>query len=304
MKNSCWLLYEDTDYAKNRDFASFFIEEAEKRGLSVRLVLLSQLLLGLHENGRPFAQLSGEDVHPQFVFSRQRDGFISRHLETMGAQILNGSTVCELCNDKRKTLSFLHGLPMKESVFSPPLCTPPPKTTYPVVIKPACSHGGDRVSLVYNQTQWKSSVASIAPEPMLQQQPALDIGKDLRIYVVFNRIVAGVMRTAHNGFLSNFSRGGKAVLHTITSEEASLAQKVIQRFQDAKAPLCFAGIDMLYNDGIPLINEVEDVVGSRMLYQVSDMNIVGLFLDEVVRRFFPFHSKINMHNDSRPSNMI
>ena len=42
-----------------------------------------------------------------------------------------------------------------------------------------------------------------------------------------------------------------------------------------------AGVDMLYDHGHPVIGEIEDVVGSRMLYQTSDIDIVALYLDEI-----------------------
>ena len=44
------------------------------------------------------------------------------------------------------------------------------------------------------------------------------------------------------------------------------------------------GVDLLYEDYGPVVGEVEDVVGSRMLYRVSDLDVVGLYLDEIRRR--------------------
>ena len=58
-----------------------------------------------------------------------------------------------------------------------------------------------------------------------------------------------------------------------------LAQAVIDRFSSAGAPLTLAGVDLMNDRGRPVVNEVEDVVGSRMLYQTSDIDIVSLFLD-------------------------
>ena len=47
-----------------------------------------------------------------------------------------------------------------------------------------------------------------------------------------------------------------------------------------------AGIDFLIGDNGELIfNEVEDVVGARMLYQcVPDINLVGKYLDYILSR--------------------
>ena len=109
-------------------------------------------------------------------------------------------------------------------------------------------------------------------------------GRDLRVYVLFGQIVAGVMRTAQSGVVSNYKRGGNVELHALTREERQLVEEVIARFNAAGAPLCFAGVDLLYEDYGPVIGEVEDVVGSRMLYRVSDLDIVGLYLDEIRQR--------------------
>ncbi|MCL1854254.1 MAG: ATP-grasp domain-containing protein [Clostridia bacterium] len=203
----------------------------------------------------------------------------------MDIPVFNSASVCEICNDKRRTRQFLSGLPMLKSEYllSGGVLTPPRLSAYPLVIKPAQGHGGDRVSLVHDEDQWREAVGAIFPQPVIQQQLAAGAGRDLRVYVVFGEIVAGVMRRAQDGFLCNYKKGGHAALHNLSAPERSLAMEVIARFQANNAPLSFAGIDFLYHHGGPVISEVEDVVGSRMLYQVSDINIAGLFLDGIQR---------------------
>jgi gamma-F420-2:alpha-L-glutamate ligase len=45
------------------------------------------------------------------------------------------------------------------------------------------------------------------------------------------------------------------------------------------------GIDFLIGDkGELIFNEIEDVVGARMLYQCTDINLVGLYLDYIQTR--------------------
>jgi len=95
------------------------------------------------------------------------------------------------------------------------------------------------------------------------------------------KILAGVMRTARSGVVSNFKQGGHVALHELTEAERSLAQTVIDRFEAAGAPLHMAGVDLLYDHGQPVIGEVEDVVGSRMLYNTSDIDIVALYLEHI-----------------------
>ena len=274
-----WLLYDDPDYALNTGFAQLMRERGRERGLDVRPVCLSEIKLGMDAQGQAVCWRDGKAQRPQAVFSRQRDALVSRHFEAMGVPVFNNARVCRLCNDKRLTLQFLHGLPMPRTVFIHPYSPPP--SAFPVVVKPATSHGGDRVTLVRNAWEWRAAIDAIAPLPALEQELAGCPGRDLRVYVVHGRLVAGVMRTAREGIVSNFKRGGQVALHALTQEERALAQAVVERFAKAGAPLTLAGVDLLYGADGPMVGEVEDVVGSRMLYQTSDIDIVSLFLDGV-----------------------
>lgn len=275
-----WLLYDDPDFEVNRGFAEMMRERGEARGLSIAPVLMSELRLGMDASGGAYCLRGGEKARPRAVLSRQRDSLVSRHFEAMGVPVFNNSRVCRICNDKRITHQFLHGLPMPQTVFLPAnAMEPPPGTRFPVILKPACSHGGDRVLLVTNAAEWRDAASQIRPEPMLQQAVVSEAGRDLRVYVVHGQILAGVMRTASQGVVSNFKRGGQVALHELTREERELAQAVIRRFDAAGAPLRMAGVDLLYDHGQPVVGEVEDVVGSRMLYKTSDIDIVSLFLN-------------------------
>lgn len=279
-----WLLYDDADFSINRGFAQMMQERGEGLNLRVDPVVLSELTLGMDSFGSPTCLRNGVPARPHAVLSRQREALVSRHFESMGIPVFNNSRVCAICNDKRITHQFLQGLPMLETVFlSPTQAAPPMGTVYPVVLKPACSHGGDRILLVHNDKEWRQAAARILPEPAIQQAVASHAGRDLRVYVLHGQILAGVMRTAPSGIVSNFKQGGHVEFHELTPEERELAQAVIRRFAEAGAPLHMAGVDFLYDHGHPVVSEVEDVVGSRMLYQTSAIDIVQLYLQEIAR---------------------
>ena len=278
-----WLLYDDPDLAVNQDFAAFVTEQARERGMAIETVRRSELTFGIRENGS-FVRRGASDALPDFVISRQRDALLSRQFERLGVPVFNNARACELCNDKRLTHQLLAGeVAMLPTEYVDPRYASAPRT-YPAVVKPACSHGGDRVTLVRDERQWREAVASIAPAPMLTQRVASEAGKDLRVYVLFGEIIAGVLRTAQEGIVSNYKRGGDVTLHPLTADERALTRRVIDVFSRTQAPLCFAGVDMLYHQGKPVLGEVEDVVGSRMLYKVGGPNIVGLYLDGVASR--------------------
>jgi gamma-F420-2:alpha-L-glutamate ligase len=267
-----WLVYDRRDYEINTVFTAHMRQAGEALDVALRVVLTEDFEEAIQSP-------------PDFAVSRQRNPKLSVRLESLGVPVFNSSKVCEICNDKRNTHRFLDGLPLMKTRFLEPYeAYAPAAGDFPIVVKPAFGHGGDHVTLVENQTQLASALNSIYPLPALAQELASEAGRDLRVYVLFGQILAGVMRTAKHGIVSNFKQGGSVALHAVSAEERSLAERVIKRFEDAGAPLCFAGIDLIYHRGQPVVNEVEDVVGSRMLYQVGGPDCIALYIRGIAVR--------------------
>lgn len=104
--------------------------------------------------------------------------------------------------------------------------------------------------------------------------------QDLRVYVIGKEIVAAVLRTAKEGFRSNFSLGGEVRLYELSEEEKKIVALITGQFEFG-----LVGIDFIIGDeGELIFNEIEDVVGSRMLYQCSDINIVELYLKYIIKQ--------------------
>lgn len=287
-QKTCWLLYDEPDLAVNRDYARLMQNTGLRHGLAVEAVTLQELTLGMNAAGQPTLLRSGASARPDAALSRMRYDWVSEHLERMGIPVFNNSKVCRICNDKRRTHLFLQGLPMAETVFLDNACgIGGMPAGYPRVLKPADGHGGESVQVVKDKDEWRSVFTrqpSYTSRPALHQAVVAHPGQDLRVYVLFGKILAGVMRTAKAGVVSNFKLGGSVALHALTEAEKQLAQAVIQRFEEAGAPLHMAGVDLLYGESGPVISEVEDVVGSRMLYQVSDIDLVDEYLQGIAQR--------------------
>ena len=49
------------------------------------------------------------------------------------------------------------------------------------------------------------------------------------------------------------------------------------------------GIDFVFHRGKMVFNEIEDVVGARMLYSKTDINIVSLYLDFILSLIHIFY---------------
>ena len=93
-------------------------------------------------------------------------------------------------------------------------------------------------------------------------------------------ILACDCRTATSGFKSNFSLGGSVELYELSGKERQLVEKIISQFSFG-----LVGIDFLIDEnGEFLFYEIEDVVGARMLYQLTDINLVGKYLEFIIER--------------------
>lgn len=269
-----WLLYDERDYEQNRMFAAHMQTSGEPLGVALQVVLTGNINRAL-------------STAPDFVISRQRNPRLSERMESLAIPVFNNARVCEICNEKRNTCRFLQGLPLMKTTFlEPGEPLMPNPGDFPLVVKPAFGHGGDRVSLVRDRAELQRALSAITPGPALLQEVATEAGHDLRIYVLFGQIAAAVMRTAHSGIVSNYKRGGSVALHQVTPEERSLAETVIKRFADSGAPLSFAGIDLIYHHGRPVVNEIEDVVGSRMLYRAGGPDIIAMYIREIANRLW------------------
>lgn len=269
------LLYTPEDAERNRWFITQLCQYAESEGLSLRLCLVPG------GDPRPvFVQ------QPDFIINRSRFGTYSTYARDHGIRSFNSAAVTAITNDKFLTYTFFHethGVPMaKTRQIS--RYKPLPVLTYPLVAKPADGHGGEGVALVRNEAelmQYRADFEAAHPEPaypFLVQEP-VEFGWDVRIYVLFGEIYAAVLRTSETDIRSNFSLGGHAEVIEPDADMRALVQQVL-----AVMPLDFAGVDFLRrHDGSYLLGEIEDAVGCRMLYQLTDKDPARDFIAGIAR---------------------
>jgi len=264
---NAWLVYEKAGAERNARFIEFHITEGKKRGIDFELVLC--------DGGLP-------EGNPAFAIVRAMRPDISRELEARGIPTFNSSNVSEICNNKARTYEYLHmhGIPVIPWISAKSEDAPPEITGYPVVIKPCCGHGGENVTLIHNDDEYATAREKISPDEYVIQPLATELGRDMRVYVIGNEPIAAVQRIANGDFRSNFSLGGKVEASTLTDAERELIDKVLSVFDFG---LC--GIDIMYHEGKPVINEIEDVVGCRMLYKTHpDIDVVPLYLDYILKK--------------------
>ncbi|MBQ9594137.1 MAG: ATP-grasp domain-containing protein [Lachnospiraceae bacterium] len=277
-----WIIYEEAAAAYNRRYLSFYEEECEKRGIDLRLVLTKDLDFGAEGSGL-YLRVCGETAAlPDFAICRVIHPLLTAHLEAMGVPVFNNSRVASVCNDKAKTYQTVAaaGIPVVTSRFvkREEAERVLRETAYPCVIKTVAGHGGAEVFLLDEFPSEDILARFRANDSVLQ--PFTGRGEDLRVYVIGDRIIAAVLRHSNEGFRANYSLGGSVSLYELNTDETALVQRIIDLFDFG-----LVGIDFIVgNDGELIFNEIEDVVGSRMLYAVSDISVVPLYLDYILER--------------------
>jgi gamma-F420-2:alpha-L-glutamate ligase len=301
---TAWMIYFRDGALYNQKYIEFYIEEGKKLGITVRLILIEELEFGV-EHSRWFVRVQGKETKlPDFVICRAIYPLLSRHFEFMGIQVFNNSFVSEICNDKAKTYQYLAktGIKMVDSSFyrNNQVGAVIAEVNKPTEIKAVDGHGGSQVFLINRElnyskdtnvnrmagsndsaenTSHKDIIKGLGSSDVVVQPLTGNRHQDLRIYVIGKEIIAGVLRTAKEGFKSNFSLGGDVHLYELSDKEKELVNLIISQFDFG-----LVGIDFIIGDeGELIFNEIEDVVGSRMLYQCSDINIVELYLKYILR---------------------
>ena len=268
------LVYTSADAEYNKWFIDHIIEEGRKCNLDIRLVLSDK------EEVSDIDEISYREEVPDndidFAIVRNRDSKLCKRLEENNIRCFNSSYVVNIGNDKWEMYKDFNaaGIPV--------MYTQRTKLPYPFVMKPVDGHGGENVYLIKNADEYKRAIDTKPDEKtgeFIFQVPATEKGRDIRVYVVGGIILTAMERIAvdtEKDFRSNYSLNGNAKEHALTDEELKLAAKVADHI---KAD--FVGIDLIYNNGRPVVNEIEDAVGTRMLYSLTDIDPVREFVAHI-----------------------
>ena len=271
------LVYTSADAEYNEWFIDHIIEEGRKCNLDIRLVLSDK------------EEVSDNDI--DFAIVRNRDSKLCKRLEENNIRCFNSSYVVNIGNDKWEMYKDFN------SAGIPVMYTQRTKLPYPFVMKPVNGHGGENVYLIKNADEYESVISNIPDErqgDLIYQVIATEKGRDIRVYVVGGIILTAMERIAvdtEKDFRSNYSLNGNAKEHALTDEELKLAAKVADHI---KAD--FVGIDLIYNNGRPVVNEIEDAVGTRMLYSLTDIDPVREFVAHIADIICSQNNKCNEEN--------
>ena len=277
--DSVWVIYNRIESIRNEAFIQILKNEFSKHSIELLLIIDENIEFSFHDSEGEIIYNKRQIERPLFILNRSPNSALSTQFEQLGIVVFNNSRVSEICNDKLNTFEFLSslGIPCLDTE----LLTDSNQLFYPSVIKPANSKGGEGVFLLNSFEDFLEVEEIVADRKYIIQPPAAEIGKDVRVYVIGNEIIVAIMREAQEGFKSNFTLGGKASLYCLNETETEIVNRISQNLKSD-----FVGIDFMFDSNGIVINEIEDVVGSRMVYELTDINIASAYVNHVINILF------------------
>lgn len=149
---------------------------------------------------------------------------------------------------------------------------------YPVVIKISKGTQGRGVILVENRATARAVLSVFfrhGQRPILIQEFIDEArGRDIRLFVVGNRCVAAMERSAATGeFRANLHRGGMATPYEPDAQTERLALQAASLHN-----LGVAGVDLINSDRGPLLLEVNSSPGLEGIEHASQVDVAGAIM--------------------------
>ena len=221
---------------------------------------------------------------------------IVRQFETMGTYSLNPSIAITRSRDKLRSQQLLamKGIDMPKTGFA----HSPEDVDHlikivggtPLIIK--LIEGTQGVGVVLAET--KKAAESVVQTLMglkaniiIQEFIKESKGEDIRCFVLGDKVVAAMKRTAEPGeFRANIHRGGSAEMVKISAEERQVAVKAAKIMG-----LHMAGVDLLRSDRGPLVLEINSSPGLEGIEKATKKDVAGMIIDYIEKNAKPIGQK-------------
>jgi gamma-F420-2:alpha-L-glutamate ligase len=196
---------------------------------------------------------------------------VLRHFERQGVPMVNGPAAIEAVADKLQTLQLLAAarLPIPKTIlgkFPVDIDLVERELGFPVVVKTLKGTRGNGVVLCASRDQFNDLATLLdgarpGADFIFQQYISPSHGRDVRVLVVHNKVIAAMeRRSADGGFKSNISTGGRGSLFEPPTPMAQLAVRVAEVLG-----LDVAGVDILFDHDGYRICEANSAPGFQAL---------------------------------------
>jgi RimK family alpha-L-glutamate ligase len=148
-------------------------------------------------------------------------------------------------------------------------------------VKEAYGSFGEQVYLISSEDEFLAAVKKLGHKPfIIQEFIEHSKGRDIRVNVVGDQVIAAMLRKSEHDFRANMTAGGQASPYTPTKEESELAIRCA-----ALLGADFAGVDLLFGEDGPLLCEVNSNSHLLNIYDCTGINIADCMFDYVLAQF-------------------
>lgn len=270
---------------KFQELYQFFLNSAVRLNINLEVKRTEDFISDLEEDFKNIAL-------PDFVLFWDKDIYLARRLEKAGIPVFNSSKSIELCDSKiLTTLELLNKVEMPKTILVPKTFEGPGYNSfifldraeriinYPMIIKETHGSFGKQVYLAENRKEAEEIFTRIhCKDCLIQEFIESSRGKDVRINVVGDRVVASMLRYNDHDYRSNITNGGKMQRYTPSKAQEEIALKACKILN-----MDFAGVDILFGpDDKPYLCEVNSNPHFKTTYDCTGIDMSELILKHIV----------------------
>jgi len=261
-------------------------KEASSRGHKVRILLSERCLMYFNHNLKLLYKGTENLSKLNIIIPRVS---ITKHISSgaavveqaqlLGIPVLNSYYSVVKAKNKLHSLQILnhYNLPVVKTVVIQSeeyLQNALKHIETPVILKTSHGSYGKGVMLAETKRAAKSAyniIASSSDLILMQEYIGESKGKDIRAFVIGEKVVASMERAARRGeFRSNIELGGQGKPVELTEEMKNLAIRAAKALE-----LEVAGVDIIITKNGPAVMEVNANPGFKMIEEVTETNIAS-----------------------------
>lgn len=258
-KNTRALLLTVTDPKLDNDLNAFFWKRGlEKKGIENDVIFEDKLVLGIDQSER--FVLNNEKKY-NFVITNKAS-HITEYYENIGVPCFNSSVTNRIASNKVLHNKFLNEnhIPMPKTLilkggnlYNLSLYSSIKESLgHPFVLKEEAINGGSGVHLIENEIQFEEVIISSTNLFVAQKFIKTSFGKDLRLLIVGEEVVAYGLRKAETDFRSNIGQGANYYEYQANEKQIHIAKKCAQLLKSD-----VLGVDILFGENDePIVCEV------------------------------------------------
>ena len=281
-----WLLVKEKFH--NSYETGRLVETFEAHNVDIQLIDPNEIDIFVNKENKSSILVYGNSAPlPDFIFPRTGSGTtyhikaVIRHFERMGVTVINTSDAIDNTKDKLyshqilaqsnldipKTMLLLH--PIDVDFVGKNI-------GFPVIVKKISGSYGRGVFLAENKKQLRQLVTMAeltkkSYDIIIQEFVKDTWGKDLRVFVVNDKVVGCMMRQAtDDDFRANITRGGEGFPYEVNEQIEWLSSESSKALH-----LDIAGVDLLFDNGGYKICEVNSNPGFEGMEVFTKKNIAS-----------------------------